>query len=81
MEVSMSRKGECWDNAVAESFFGTFKIEWMPKNGWASRSEACAQIGHWIHHRYNAVRLHSTNQYQSPNKKEQSFYAAHRCTA
>jgi putative transposase len=81
MEVSMSRKGECWDNAVAESFFGTFKTEWMPKGGWTHRREASEQIGHWIHHHYNATRLHSTNQYQSPNEKEQSFYAAHQRAA
>lgn len=81
IQISMSRKGECWDNAVAESFFGTFKTEWMPQEGWGSRAEGHQEIGHWIHHRYNAVRLHSTNQYQSPNEKEQSFYAVLRCVA
>lgn len=63
---SMSRKGDCWDNAVAESFFKTLKTELVPRNGFATRSEARGMVFEWIEMVYNRERLHSTLGYLSP---------------
>jgi transposase InsO family protein len=67
---SMSRKGDCWDNAVAESFFKTIKTELIPKNGFATRNEARGKVFEWIEVNYNRQRLHSTLGYQSPTMYE-----------
>lgn len=68
----MSRKGNCWDNAVVESFFGTLKTE-LPKEVWSSHQEARAAIREYIHHFYNPIRRHSANGYLSPNQQERRF--------
>jgi putative transposase len=63
---SMSRKGNCWDNAVAESFFATLKAE--EANGvYATQADAYAGIAAYIHGFYNPTRLHSALGYLSPN--------------
>ena len=67
MVPSMSRKGDCWDNAVSESFFGTIEQELVGQSKiWADVTEARAAVSHYIHGFYNASRLHSTLNYQSP---------------
>jgi putative transposase len=66
VRVSMSRRGNCWDNAVVESFFSTLKQE-LETSQWPTRAAATTAIGHYIDHFYNPVRLHSTLAYQSPN--------------
>jgi transposase InsO family protein len=66
IEVSMSRKGNCWDNAVAESFFSTIKTELIYERRWPSRSELRAAVFDYIEVFYNRQRLHSTLGYKSP---------------
>jgi transposase InsO family protein len=63
---SMSRKGECWDNAVAEAFFGTLKNELVDVYSWPTRSRAKNAIFSYIEGFYNAKRLHSSLDYMSP---------------
>lgn len=70
---SMSRKGNCWDNAVAESFFGTLKQERVQWRHYQTRSEAMADIRDYIVMHYNEKRLHSYLGYVSPNDYEREF--------
>ena len=63
---SMSRKGDCWDNAVAESFFKTIKSELVYWHNFKSISEAEMRIFEYIEIFYNKYRLHSSNNYMSP---------------
>jgi transposase InsO family protein len=63
---SMSRKGNCWDNAVAESFFATLKNEEVTGTC-ETRAAAHAAIANDIHGFYNSSRLHSALGYVSPN--------------
>ncbi|WP_159022871.1 IS3 family transposase [Formosa sp. L2A11] len=56
---SMSRKGNCWDNAVAESFFKSLKVEWVYRHNYKLRSEAELSIFEWIETWYNNRRRHS----------------------
>lgn len=68
---SMSRKGNCWDNAVAESFFGTLKSELIYRNEYATRIQASTSIFDYIEIFYNKRRLHSVLGYLTPEKKAQ----------
>ena len=71
---SMSRKGNCYDNAVAESFFHTLKVEVVKREGvYRSRLKAIASITNWIEKFYNPVRMHSANEYYSPTEYEERF--------
>lgn len=63
---SMSRKGDCWDNAVSESFFGTLKTELINRQSWSTRREAKDAIVDYIEGFYNPHRLHSSLGYVSP---------------
>jgi len=63
---SMSRKGDCWDNAVVESFFSTLKNELVHEADWYSRREAEREITTWIDDWYNRQRRHSSLGYLSP---------------
>jgi putative transposase len=74
--VSMSRTGNCWDNAVAESFFATLKTELVVEARWATRAAAATAIGHYIEGWYNRRRRHSTLDYLSPVEYEQRLTAA-----
>ena len=67
---SMSRKGDCWDNAVVESFFGRLKSERVQWKNYQTRLEAQLDILDYITMFYNQVRLHSTLGYKSPNQFE-----------
>ncbi len=67
---SMSRKGDCWDNAVAESFFHTLKTELIHGRVFKTREEAQKVIFEYIEVFYNRNRLHSANDYQSPVEYE-----------
>ena len=62
---SMSRRGDCWDNAVVESFFSTLKQE-LETTTWANEPAAAQAVGEYIDRFYNPQRLHSTLGYQSP---------------
>jgi transposase InsO family protein len=66
MRQSMSRKGDCWDNAPAESFFKTLKGELYGHRAFRSRQEARTAIFEYIEVFYNRVRLHSSLGYMSP---------------
>jgi putative transposase len=66
MVASMSRKGDCWDNAVAESFFATLRAELVDDERYATRSTAESSIGQYIDAFYNVERLHSHLDYVSP---------------
>ena len=65
-KASMSKKGDCWDNAVAESFFHTLKIELVHHCDFETREEARAAIFEYIEVFYNRQRLHSSNGYVAP---------------
>lgn len=67
---SMSRRGNCWDNAPMERFFRSLKTEWMPDNGWSDRLSAKHAINNYIIKYYNKVRPHQHNQGLSPAQKE-----------
>jgi transposase InsO family protein len=69
---SMSRKGNCWDNSVSESFFGTLKSE-LGDPVWVTRDAARAAIFEYIEVWYNRQRLHSSNGYLSPERYEQKL--------
>ena len=66
----MSRKGDCWDNAVVESFFGSLKQERVQWNNYQTRYEAQQDILEYISMFYNSRRLHSYLDYVSPNDFE-----------
>lgn len=66
---SMSRKGNCWDNAVAESFFKTLKVECTNRHNFASIAHARAELVSYIEGWYNTRRIHSSIDYQSPKEK------------
>ena len=70
---SMSRKGDCWDNAVAESFFATIKGEMIDHEEYETRAEAIAAIDDYIDAFYNTRRRHSTIGYVSPIEFEMMF--------
>ena len=70
MVTSMSRKGNCYDNAPVESFFGTFKTELVFHQQYATRAEARLDIFEYIEVFYNRFRRHSALGYKSPVKYE-----------
>lgn len=64
---SMSRKGNCWDNAVAESFFSTLKLELIYEKDWSGKAQLDAALFEYIEVFYNRERLHSTLDYSTPS--------------
>lgn len=70
---SMGATGVCWDNAAAESFFGTLKREHANRRRWATRADARRDLIRWIEGWYNQRRLHSTINYNSPVEYEAMF--------
>jgi len=72
MVCSMSRKGDCWDNAVAESFFATLKGELIDRECWPTKARARAAIVEYIACFYNSKRSHSVLGYTSPMEYEMS---------
>lgn len=71
---SMSRKGNCWDNAVAESFFATLKLEYRANSSLPTQKEAKEQLFEYIEVFYNRQRLHSANGNMSPYEYERLYY-------
>ena len=67
---SMSHRGQCWDNAPTERFFGTLKSEWVPRRGYSLIDEAENDMVRFFVY-YNRTRLHSYNSYLSPIAMEQ----------
>lgn len=74
IQVSMSGTGNCYDNAVMESFWGTLKNEWVHHQKYQTRAQARTDIFAYIEGFYNTVRLHSTLGYVSPVEYETSHY-------
>jgi len=64
--ASMSKKGDCWDNAVAESFFATLEVELILEADWLTRDDARQAIFEYIETWYNRERRHSSLGYRSP---------------
>ncbi len=69
----MSRKGDCWDNAVPESFFSSLKTERTSRNRYATRDEARADVFDYIERFYNPRRRHSTLGQVSPDQFEKAW--------
>lgn len=67
---SMSRKGNCWDNAACESFFHTLKVELMSEVRFKDRAEAKREIFSYIESYYNKKRMHSSIDYRTPYEME-----------
>lgn len=74
--VSMSRRGNCWDNAVAESFFSTLKKELLHRRRWSGRLELRDAAFDYIEAFYNRRRLHSTLGYKTPAQVEDEYASA-----
>jgi putative transposase len=66
IKQSMSRRGNCWDNAPTERFFRSLKSEWIPQYGYQNIHEAKADVLRYVNYYYNHVRLHSYNGYKTP---------------
>lgn len=75
ISVSMSRRGNCWDNAVAESFFATLKTELVYRRRWATRVDLRAALFEYIESFYNRRRLHSTLDYKTPAEVETTYFS------
>ena len=72
IKQSLSRRGNCWDNAPMERFFRSLKSEWIPSQGYPSSGQAIADVLVYVNQYYNHVRPHSTNQYQTPGAREKA---------
>jgi putative transposase len=79
--LSVSRKGECWDNAVAESFFATIKRELINDRAWPTRVGLHRAVFDYIEGWYNTRRLHSALGYLSPAEYESTHHNASRQAA
>jgi putative transposase len=76
VRCSMSRRGNCYDNAVVESFFRTLKVEIAERAVWPTRRAAADAVGDYIERFYNPRRRHSTLNYQSPAEFERRLAVA-----
>jgi transposase InsO family protein len=74
--ASMSRVGDCWDNAPVESFFSHLKAEVRPERPWLTRAEAHVALADHLETFYNRRRLHSALGYRSPADFETAYEAA-----
>ena len=70
----MSRKGDCWDNAVTETLFGLLKVERLHGMRFATRRQAKDEVMDWVAF-YSHRRLHSTLGYTSPMVFDQGYFA------
>jgi putative transposase len=75
IQLSVGRTGQCWDNALAESFFATIKRELLGDRPWSSRAAAHTAIFEWIESWYNIRRLHSSLDYRTPAEYETALAA------
>ena len=71
IKQSMSRRGNCWDNAPMERFFRSLKAEWVPTTGYVSKAEAQKDIGYYLMQYYNRQRPHQYNNGLPPAKAEE----------
>lgn len=70
IKLSMSRKGNCWDNAVTERLFRSLKTEWLPRKGYGNEEEARQDVSFYLSGYYNRIRPHKHNSGLSPANKE-----------
>ena len=77
MVGSMSRKGNCWDNAVMERFFGSLKREWIQDKIYPTREDAKKDLFRYIEWFYNTQRRHATLDYQTPAAVEEQYRKEH----
>jgi putative transposase len=77
IEQSMSRRGNCWDNAPMERFFRSLKSEWMPTIGYRSFIEAKYAVTEYLVGYYSQTRPHRHNSGISPNTAEQLYWASY----
>jgi putative transposase len=73
----MGRTGVCYDNAWAESFNGTLKVERVNRTAYPTREQARIDITRYIELRYNQIRLHSALAYMTPNEAEELWFKQH----
>jgi transposase InsO family protein len=78
MVQSLSRPRQCWDNAVAESFFATLKGELIDRQSWATRAQVRRAVFEFVEVFYNRKRLHSTLNYLSPADYETTKIHQHK---
>jgi putative transposase len=78
LTASMSRQGDCWDNAVVESFFATLKTELIHRRPWPTRTAVQHAVFRYIEGWYNPHRLHSALGYQRPAQYEATLLAQSR---
>ncbi|WP_433304482.1 integrase core domain-containing protein [Actinoplanes sp. CA-030573] len=74
MRLSVGRRGQCWDNAVAESFLASIKTELIHRQAWPTPTAARQAIFEYIEGWYNTRRRHSRLGYQSPTAYENSTH-------
>ena len=74
VRLSFGRKGECWDNAVAESFFATIKRELIDRRPWPTLAALRPAVFNYIEGWYNTRRLHSSLGYLSPAEYERRIH-------
>ena len=78
---SMSRRGNCWDNAPMERFFRSLKTEWIPRTGYDSFTQAKHDIINYIIGYYNQVRPHQHNDGLAPNVAEEKYWNEYKTVA
>lgn len=81
MLQSMSRRGNCWDNAPMERFFRSLKTEWVPETGYRSFGEAKRSIIDYIVGYYSPIRPHSFNGMKSPDRAEKAYWKTYKTVA
>ena len=74
--ASMSKKGDCWDNAVAESFFASLETELIQEANWDTRAAARQAIFEYVEAWYNRERRHSSLGYRSPVQYEAEVFSS-----
>ncbi len=81
IKQSLSRRGNCWDNAPMERFFRSLKSEWMPPCGYQSVVAARQSITHYIIRYYSQIRPHQYNGGLTPNESERQYWETYKTVA
>ena len=81
IKQSMSRRGNCWDNAPMERFFRSLKVEWVPTYGYHSFTQAQHHIVKYLIGYYSQLRPHKHNGGMSPNKAEENYWVNYKSVA
>src|SRR5207247_10225808 len=81
VQQSMGKTGVCWDNALAESFFATYKLELIEPRTWPTRARARTATVHWIEAVYNRQRRHSAVYIMSTVDYEDTYWTRRRTTS